>query len=83
MMGSLRKRHRPEEVVAKLGLADEALINGTPPSTCFSDARSKPLPSTPSFISHANVHVVVPGIAHVPCHQHAGQICSQDAAESR
>ena len=30
MMRSIRKRHRPEEVVAKLRQADEALAKGTP-----------------------------------------------------
>lgn len=32
MKGSNRKRHRPEEVVAKLRQADEALAAGKPPT---------------------------------------------------
>jgi hypothetical protein len=34
MKRSNRKRHRPEEVVAKLRQADEALAKGTPSWTC-------------------------------------------------
>jgi hypothetical protein len=34
MTRSNRKRHRPEEVVAKLRQADEALAKGTPIAEC-------------------------------------------------
>ena len=80
--GALHKS-TPDKVVAKLALADEALINGTQPSTCFSGARFKPLPLATSVIDDANFHAVVAWIAHVPCCQHVGQIFSQDVPESR